>query len=803
MNAKLLLALLPAVCLCGPAHSSYAQLNPNGAVTPVATGRIAGVVKDPSGAVVPGAEVEGRNLTTGVRKSIVTNLTGRFVLDGLPDGFYEVTAAFNGFEIAILHHLVVAAGAETDVTLTLKIARARTVIEVSAPEIETASATRRMVSDAEQARSRNAAELVADVPGVSLRENGQLASVPLLHGLGDERTKLMVNGMTVSSACPNHMNPPLSYIAPAQAAQVSVMAGITPVSLGGDSLGGTVSVESRAPVFAQEGERLHEEDASTGFYRSNGQNYGGSLTDWVAGRNLGIGYTGSWANNGDYSDGSGHKVTSTYAQSTDHSVTLAAQGAGSLAVLEASLHYTPYEGFVSAQMDLVRNYAESLNLQIRHYFSRGVFDSHIFWQNTWHSMNIGKDKSTFPMPMWMPMNTHGRDLGYSWKFELPLSARHTLRVGNELHRFILDDGWPAVPGTAPMMGPDTFVSINDGRRIRLGTFTELNSKWNPQWSTLIGLRYDTVLTNAGPVQGYSTMMYGADAAAFNGSNRAHTDSDFDATALTRFEPNTSSTYEVGYARKSRAPNLYERYAWSTNMMASGMIGWFGDGNYYVGNVGLKPEVANAVSGTAAWHDPARKAWEIKLTPYETSIQNYVVVDTMMTVTYGMSTFAQLQFANHNARIYGADLVASGSLWNSDKYGQGKISGGGGWLHGERLDTSTPLYQMMPLNVRVAFDEELKGFIAGAGLQAVDRKSHVDPHRYEQVTPGYALFNLHASYQRGYFQANAAADNLFNKNYELPLGGVNFDDFMASGWMSQIKPLTGQGRSVSFSLTARF
>ena len=177
---------------------------------------------------------------------------------------------------------------------------------------------------------------------------------------------------------------------------------------------------------------------------------------------------------------------------------------------------------------------------------------------------------------------------------------------------------------------------------------------------------------------------------------------------------------------------------------------------------------------------------------------------MMTVTYGMSTFAQLQFANHNARIYGADLV-----WQAPRcgiaisIGQGKISGVGGWLHGERLDTSTPLYQMMPLNARVAFDEELKGFTAGVGVQAVDRKSNVDPHRYEQETPGYALFNLHASYQRGHLQANAAADNLFNKSYELPLGGVNFDDFMASGWMSQIKPLTGRGRSVSFSLTARF
>ena len=65
----------------------------------------------------------------------------------------------------------------------------------------------------------------------------------------------------------------------------------------------------------------------------------------------------------------------------------------------------------------------------------------------------------------------------------------------------------------------------------------------------------------------------------------------------------------------------------------------------------------------------------------------------------MSTFAQLQFANHNARIHGADLSGSGTLWNSRSFGQGKMSGVAGWLHGERLDTQTPLYQMMPLNAR--------------------------------------------------------------------------------------------------------
>jgi iron complex outermembrane receptor protein len=286
-------------------------------------------------------------------------------------------------------------------------------------------------------------------------------------------------------------------------------------------------------------------------------------------------------------------------------------------------------------------------------------------------------------------------------------------------------------------------------------------------------------------------------------NHAHTDADVDATALVRYIPNALSTFEFGYARKSRAPNLYERYAWSTNMMASGMSGWFGDGNYYVGCNGLKPEIAHTVSGTMALHDRTHKVWEFKLTPYETHIQDYVDVNVMQMVMYGMSNFSQLQFANHNAEIYGADLSGFASLWQSESYGVGKLSFVGGWLHGRRLDSKIPLYQMMPLILRVNFDEELKGLTAGFGVQAVDRKSDVDPNRFEQSTPGYALFNLHAGYQRAFLRVSAASDNLLNRHYELPLGGVNFDDFMASMWMNQILPLTGRGRSSYASLTVRF
>ena len=111
--------------------------------------------------------------------------------------------------------------------------------------------------------------------------------------------------------------------------------------------------------------------------------------------------------------------------------------------------------------------------------------------------------------------------------------------------------------------------------------------------------------------------------------------------------------------------------------------------------------------------------------------------------------------------------------------------------------------MMPVHARVALDEELKSLTAGVGLEAVDRKRHLDPHRYEQATPGYALFNVHASYRRGAFPPARRPVTSSISAYELPLGGVNFDDFMAGMWMGQIKPLTGRGRSASFSLTARF
>ncbi len=85
---------------------------------------------------------------------------------------------------------------------------------------------------------------------MSLYGAGGVSSLPAIHGLADDRIRIQVDGMDLVAACPNHMNSALSYIDPTKVGSVTVFAGITPVSVGGDSIGGTIQVKSAPPEFA-------------------------------------------------------------------------------------------------------------------------------------------------------------------------------------------------------------------------------------------------------------------------------------------------------------------------------------------------------------------------------------------------------------------------------------------------------------------------------------------------------------------------------------------------------------------------
>jgi iron complex outermembrane recepter protein len=646
------------------------------------------------------------------------------------------------------------------------------------------------------------ASLLTDYAGVSVNTGGGISGLPAIHGLADDRVKVLVDGMESTPACPNHMNPPLSYADPASISKIAVLAGITPVSLGGDSTGGTVIIESAAPQFSMDGQGLLATGSASLFARSVNSSSTAALAATVANSSASLGLTGSTDRAGDYSDGRGDKITSTYFESNNLALTLAARDDANLLVVRVGQQVVPRQGFVNQQLDMVQNLATFFTVGYQRIFGWGKFDARIYGQNTHHEMNIGEDKATFPNPFYMPVDSHGRDFGYSLKAGIALDANNILRVGNEFHGFTLNEDFPPVAGTAPFTAPGTFTNIDNGHRDRLGTFAEWESKWSPRLITLLGVRNDEIWMSTGDVQGYSDL-YAVDANVFNAQNHSRHDDNWDLTALSRLDEGSTGTFELGYARKTRSPNLYERYAWSTSFTTSGMINAFGDGNYYVGNLNLRPEIANTLSATADWHDSLRAIWDINATPYYTRVQDYIGVNLIGSTSFGATTFNQLQFANHDAELYGLDMSGNFQIWNDSAFGRGELKGILGYVRGRTLDNGDSLYHLMPLNARWSLEQQWSAWTNALELQLVARKTEVDPLRDEPQTPGYALVNLRTSYEWRNLRFDAGITNLCNRFYFLPLGGVNYDNFLATGATSKIGPLAGQGRSVNAGVTFRF
>ncbi len=126
------------------------------------------------------------------------------------------------------------------------------------------------------ARSNDTASLFGGIAGVSLYQGGGVSSLPAIHGLDNARVNMTVDGMQVGVGCPNNMNPPLSFFDPSNVARATVIAGITPVSAGGDSIAGTITVDLLDPVFSGSG-GIEGAGSVSGSYRGNGDVAAGSV----------------------------------------------------------------------------------------------------------------------------------------------------------------------------------------------------------------------------------------------------------------------------------------------------------------------------------------------------------------------------------------------------------------------------------------------------------------------------------------------------------------------------------------------
>jgi Carboxypeptidase regulatory-like domain/TonB dependent receptor-like, beta-barrel/TonB-dependent Receptor Plug Domain len=104
------------------------------------TGIITGIITDPSGAIIPGAQVKAMNVATGLTRGAVSNATGNYVLGALPLGIYTLTVTAEGFMSSTRTGLTPTAGQSLVIDVKLSINGVKQTITVSGVPTELAFA---------------------------------------------------------------------------------------------------------------------------------------------------------------------------------------------------------------------------------------------------------------------------------------------------------------------------------------------------------------------------------------------------------------------------------------------------------------------------------------------------------------------------------------------------------------------------------------------------------------------------------------------------------------------------------------
>src|SRR6201987_2212171 len=110
INHTFLATLLASICLV---TSGIAQV--------ATTGKITGVVTDPSGAVLANATVTATSPALFAKRTTTTHADGSYLLDLLPPGEYDVTVSQTGFRAFTQTGIVLTAGFTATVSPKLQV----------------------------------------------------------------------------------------------------------------------------------------------------------------------------------------------------------------------------------------------------------------------------------------------------------------------------------------------------------------------------------------------------------------------------------------------------------------------------------------------------------------------------------------------------------------------------------------------------------------------------------------------------------------------------------------------------------
>ncbi|MFN4177855.1 TonB-dependent receptor [Phenylobacterium sp.] len=606
--------------------------------------------------------------------------------------------------------------------------------------------------------------LLARVPGGARVGNGALSGQAQYRGLFGPRLNLRVDGQRFASGGPNLMDPPFHYAPTSLVAALEVDRGVSPVRAGPGLAGGMNAVFKRLD-FTDGGVRTGYDLTAEARSGDDSGSVGGIAG--AAGEAWRLNLLGAYDRGQDAEFPGGTIRASRYERGV-YGLSAGARANGQELSLDLRRQHTGPTGNPPFPMDIRYFDGDFARLGWRGAFGDIEAEAAASYAGIDHGMD---NFNLRPGPA-SPMDR--RDAlakavtrAAEGAVSFPLAGGR-LRLGGDAE---------AVDRNVQILAPANpaflVTSLPDVETARTGAYAEWTGALGPVMGEL-GLRADRHEADAGRAVLGPALAAGpvALAAAFNAADRAREDDTVDAVARFWTPPRDGLSWRLTLARKTRVPGYVERYSWLPGNTSGGLA----DGNIYVGDMGLDPEVAWIAEAGFDW--TGDHAY-LRPTAYVREVDGYIqgvpfdatpgVLDTLQERVAAMSGDpTPLRFANVDARLWGFDVAGGVKLaprWRLDAVAS--------YVRGERRDVSDNLYRIAPPSLTAALSYDADAWSVTVETRLVADQAKVSRTNGEHRTGGYGVVSLYGDWRvREGARLSAGVENLLDRRYSDHLAGYN-------------------------------
>ncbi len=214
--------------------------------------QLSGIVRDPSGGVVPDAQVEVTLVATRLTRTTRTDNGGLYRLPALPAGSYVLAVTKDGFDALAMADVTLGVGDNRTVDVTLRVGTVSTEVEVTAPlpgpdrhSAEIGSAVTRKQIESTPLNGRNWATLMTFAPGATNTGEGNQGNIRFF-GRARDDNNWTFDGVDASGVKDPRQEASLRLVMSAEAIAEFRVSSTGYTADGGTGAGAQVNLVSRA-----------------------------------------------------------------------------------------------------------------------------------------------------------------------------------------------------------------------------------------------------------------------------------------------------------------------------------------------------------------------------------------------------------------------------------------------------------------------------------------------------------------------------------------------------------------------------